>query len=605
MRLNTVTKKIMALMLASSIVVVAVISALFPSIFYHVMKPHLLHQISSVVSSSALRQSYIWKNNNTLNTLQNSEELHNLIAEYELKKENQPEESENIKEQILTFLPFLRNGVDNEDPTGEHGYIISTHYFFIFTDQGEIFLNPNAEDAVRILLSSDWYRDLDKTQEFFGHPPVMEDPDNLDSRILCMVSSFRVGDMNCFGVNAVSLDDILAQFYEFYEFGLQDFLLYGDGNIIYQNLPDASNIDLSRYPEDMFSGNQYEIRLWEDADETNFMTLCTYKKEAYRIALNVPKDLLLEPYREAFQYFQLLLGIIVVVLLILFCVTTKGNLKRLVRLERKMNHVREGDYNVSVTDNQNDEISSLAHTFNMMLQKIREDMKNEEKMQYTLMVSAIDPHYIYNTLNTITALAELGRNEDVVAVNDALTGTLKDRMKLKNYKIFDTVRSEREALRQYMVIQSYLCYQKILFQFQVDEKDLDLLIPKNIIQPLVENSIKHGILCMEDDDCEASTPYQGQIAVSVSREETAIHIKVSDNGIGMEEETLQQFFSQERKQDIHPEKNMEHIGTYNVQMRLHYLYQGNDQFLVDSQPGHGTRIHLILPLAPSLSDLEH
>ena len=59
-----------------------------------------------------------------------------------------------------------------------------------------------------------------------------------------------------------------------------------------------------------------------------------------------------------------------------------------------------------------------------MLEKIKKDMKREEQMQYTLMVSAVDPHYIYNTLNTVTVLAGLGRTEEVVAVNNALIGTL-------------------------------------------------------------------------------------------------------------------------------------------------------------------------------------
>lgn len=624
-KFNTVTQKIMFLMTAISVIVLIIVSALFPSIFYYAMKPYLIKQISSVIASSALRQSYIWKNNNILHDLQLDEELQNLVIEYVQQKETDATQAEITRKRIVSFLPILTNGIDALDPSAEHGYIISTHYFILFTDQGDVFFDSGSEDIAQILFSSEWYRNLDKTEEFFDHPPIIEDPENPDSRILCMVSSFLAGEINCFAVNAVNLDDILAQFSEFQDFGIEDFLIYGNGQIIYQNLPNSSHIDLSKYPSSMFNGNQYEICIWEDHNETNFMTLCTYKKEFYRIAANVPKSLLLQPYREAFQYFQLLLGMIIVILLLLFCVTMRENLKRLVKLEKKMNYVRKGDYNVSIEDNGHDEISSLANTFTMMLSQIREDMKNEEKMQYTLMVSAIDPHYIYNTLNTVTALAELGRSKDVIAVNDALIATLKDRMKLKNYKIFDTVRAEREALKQYMVIQSYLCYQQIIFQFEVAQEDLDLMIPKNIIQPLVENSIKHGILCKEDDYdldktkheshritqndisdnsyCieETSNPYQGQITVSVSKDGENIQIEICDNGAGMDDETINHFFCQNLKKDMKPEKNMEHIGTYNVQMRLHYLYQGKQQFFVESTPGQGTRLHLILPFIDAAS----
>lgn len=591
MRLNTVTKKTMLLMSGIGIAVLFCINALFPSIFYQVMKPHLIHQISGIVSANALRQSYIWRNNNILNQLQNSDEMKQWILQYYISPEK-----EEAKEQIIASLPTLRNGIRRSEPIepGHRGYINSSNYFLLFTSRGDVFYNEQAEPYAKVLLESDWYRTLNKEQELFDHLPLIESSD-AGLRIFGMVSSFKAGGIHCFGVNIVDFQDIQAQFDEFQTFHIDDYVIFCKGKILYQNLGTGSGIRLEEYPAAMMEGGQYETMVWTDQDSTHFSVLCTYIKEDYRVAAHVPKDLLLAPYQEAFSYFRLLLGCIVAILLVLFCVTLKGTLNRLTKLERKMNRVRQGDYHISISDKSSDEIGNLTNTFNMMLEKISQDRKKEQQMQYSLMVSAIDPHYLYNTLNTVTALAELGRNEDVIAVNDALIATLKDRLKMKNYKTFDTVKAEREALEQYMVIQNFLWHQTITFTFSVAEEDLTLQIPKNIIQPLVENAIKHGILCNED---EAGQPKPGVISVSVRRQEGHIVIEIADNGVGIDNETKEQFFSLEQAKKRMQDNDMEHIGIYNVQMRLDYLYHGKYEFQVESASGKGTIIRIVLPLQP-------
>lgn len=589
MKFNSVTKKIMVLIIGISLIVLCVLNTIFPTVFYRVMKPYLQKQVTSIVTANALRQSYIWRNNSQLYLMENSVELQQLILDY-YNGDGRPGET---RGEILTHLPLLNNGIRGSASAAErkHGYIISTNYLLLFTDRGDVFYNEQATKPARAFLESDWYRTIDKKKDFFGHIPIIEDRKNPEQKYFSVVASFRAGEINCFSVNLVTVEDILMQFEEFTEFGIEDYVIYCGGQVLYRNRDRKSNIVLEMFPDYMFEGNQYETRVWEDGSQTNFTVLCTYKKEDYWLVVNVPKSALLEPYQESFHYFQLFLGGLVVVLLAFFCIALKGTLVRLTKLEKKMSVVHSGNYEVYVEDNRKDEIGNLANTFNIMLKKIREDMKYKEQMQYTLMVSAIDPHYIYNTLNTVTALAELGRNEDVVTVNDALIGTLKDRLRMKNYKTYDTVKAERQALEQYMVIQHYLCFQKINYTFEVSEEDLSLQIPKNVIQPLVENSIKHGILCREYDEEE----YQGIVKVEVRELDKKIYIVVEDNGIGMDEETVKCYFDVDRIKEIKPQEDMDHIGIYNVVMRLNYLYQGNCEISVGSGIEEGTRICLVLP----------
>ncbi len=578
MKFNTVTKKIIAQLFGISIVVLLALTILFPSVFYRIMRPHLCKQISGVAGSAALRQSYIWRNNSHLKNITENQELKRLISEY-----YDPEKRTGQTEaKIVSYLPLLENGKLNENA----GYISFTNYFLLCTSEGDIFCGEQAKEAARIFEASDWYQSFDKSQKIKYHLPVIGEEET--GRFFCVLDSFRAGDVNCIAVNMVGVGEVLEQLRELEEFQAEDYLIYSNGSVLYSNLGEASGLKVEECPNYLFEGKQYEVLEWENGADTVFSVLCTYKDEDFRLIINVPEELLLEPYQKAFGYFQLLLCGLTVFLLAAFGISLKGTISRIRKLERKMNGVRKGNYDVDTRAPGNDEISSLGNTFWTMLEKIKKDMKREEQMQYTLMVSAVDPHYIYNTLNTVTVLAGLGRTEEVVAVNNALIGTLKDRLKMKNYKTFDTVEAEREAMGQYMLIQSYLSYLSIAYSFQVSAEVQKELIPKNIIQPLVENAIKHGIACAEDGQGEGK---KGEISVSVTQEGTDICIRIRDNGAGMDVETAEQFFR--KKPEF--QDDMAHIGVYNVRMRLNYLYQGNYKIAVESSPGEGTDILLYLP----------
>ena len=578
MKLHTLTQKITAKILCISIIVLLLFHLLFPTIFYTIMKPYLFDQVANAVETAALRQSYIWRNNTQLHDMSSSMELKKLIRSYY----SEPDNSAAIRRRLLTYLPILENGRLDDNT----GYIAFTNYILLFTSRGDLFYNENSATAAQALRDSSWYQNVDRQTTFKSHIPVLTAEDG--TQFFCVIGSFWVDNINCFAVNMVRLNDVLDQLTVFDDWGITDYLICNNSGIIYSNLGDATSIDLTQCPAKLLNGKQYEVLRWEDRNQTLFSTLCSYKAEDLHLLVRVTRDLFLSPYQTSFRYFQLVLCGLTLLLLVSFIICLRHPLKRLTALEKKMNRVRKGDYSVVAQDSSQDEIGNLTATFQIMLEKIKEDMKKEEQMQYTLMVSAIDPHYIYNTLNSITALAEMGRSSDVAAMNTALIGTLKDRMKMKNYKSFDTVRAEQQALEQYMVIQSYLCYLKIDYSFEVSPEDQDLIIPKNIIQPLVENAIKHGILCLDYDENEVKT---GVIRVKVALQDDKICIEVRDNGEGMDEATLSRFFRNEPA----PEQDMTHVGICNVRMRLNYLYKTDYQMDVISHPGEGCCIRILLP----------
>lgn len=143
-----------------------------------------------------------------------------------------------------------------------------------------------------------------------------------------------------------------------------------------------------------------------------------------------------------------------------------------------------------------------------------------------------------------------------------------------------------------MLIQSYLSHVKIEYSFDIHVNDSNILIPKNIIQPLVENSIKHGLL---EQDYSNAAIKSGKIQVEIRQQENYVLISVKDNGIGMTPEIYQKYFHCKNDLSKYFDDDIEHIGIFNVLMRLNYLYQNNYKIRVENNYGAGLYIELQLP----------
>ncbi|WP_040196799.1 sensor histidine kinase [Candidatus Soleaferrea massiliensis] len=592
-RFNTITKKSILMISAIGIAVILLINMGFPAIFYEIMKPHFSQSVSSVINACAVRQSYIWRSNSVAYRLSFDEAFHQLVADYD----NEDAGRDALYEEIQSFLPVNRVGYAKGKNPGA-GAITSTSYNMVYTEEGDSFYIPEAAGYARVVLESGWLKSLPGDQESASYSPVLYGEKESGLQALCFAVPFDAGGLRCYAVHIMNFAELEAQFGEMHALDIDDYLLLCEGEELYRSLGEGSQIDLDAYPAEMYEGLQYETRSFDKPDGIDFMVLCSYEEEDFRLAVHVPKETLLLPYSRIFLLFQLFLCALVLLLLIMVCFTLRGILSRLTRLDRRMNRVRQGDYNVVLLDKHTDEIGNLACTFNMMLQTIKEDIrrqveheKKEQQMQYSLLVSAIDPHFVYNTLNTITFLAKMNRNDEIVEVNNALIGTLKDRLTMKNCKTFDSVKVEKEVLEQYMLIQRCLCHNQIDYRFIVSKEDEALQIPKNILQPLVENALQHGILPHKDP--QTRRIIEGSITITVTREQEQTVIRLADNGVGMDKQTIEKFFVQ--LPESIQNKGSQHIGVHNVRMRLSYLYGDRCRMRVESAPGEGTRITIVLP----------
>ena len=215
-----------------------------------------------------------------------------------------------------------------------------------------------------------------------------------------------------------------------------------------------------------------------------------------------------------------------------------------------------------------DEIGELSDVFNDMLDELRiqyeqslEQQEREQRLTYNLMVSQINSHFFYNTLSVINSLARLGRNEDVIRANTALTTIFQDCLRSQN-AIGDTAAQEKAIVECYWIIASLDPSNEAELRWDIPEELLERRIPKNIIQPLVENALYHGI-----DDVQTGRK-TGWIEVSLRGEEDGgLRLTVSNNGAPIEADVLALL-----NDDAPLPDGVPHIGLANIRRRLNMVY---------------------------------
>lgn len=257
------------------------------------------------------------------------------------------------------------------------------------------------------------------------------------------------------------------------------------------------------------------------------------------------------------------------------------------QLRASMEQLRGGDLSTRVAQPGPDEIGQLGAAFNDMAARISQLLRNVEEKQASLRVAEaqalslqVNPHFIYNTLELIRWSARLGRND--VVVNVAVNfGKLLRRI-LNNKEDLVTVASELELLHSYLEIQKSRYADRLQVQLAVDEELLDERLPKLLLQPLMENAIVHGL---EDK------PGVGHIGLAGSRQGEYLVFCISDDGVGMSEDTLRQVRQLKAN-------GMFNIGLNNVQQRAVLYGDEHCGLTIDSRLGQGTTIRLTVRRQP-------
>ena len=292
------------------------------------------------------------------------------------------------------------------------------------------------------------------------------------------------------------------------------------------------------------------------------------------------------------EAFALLAGLI---LLNLFMVSRAVNevMEPINELTGRMLSAAEGDLDCAITVNRFDEVGQLQRSFNKMISDLKTSMESErvkeeqrQQAMYSLMVSQMDPHFIYNTMNSINYLARKGRDEDIITVNTALLTVLRDRLRVDGIDNTEKVEHEIQVIKEYLKIENFMYDGDLKVVWDVQPEVLQKQMPKDMIQPLVENALFHGLM-----NEETGTLY-GTITIRLRLDETgSVVLRVEDDGAGMEKEKLREVNGEE----FNPAERGKRVGLANVRGRLYYLYPGKECLQVESTPGRGTCVTIRFP----------
>lgn len=229
---------------------------------------------------------------------------------------------------------------------------------------------------------------------------------------------------------------------------------------------------------------------------------------------------------------------------------------------------------------------SMSQRIRRLLHQVQEDERNKRVLEFDSLQAQINPHMIYNTLNTITYLAQVQNVRNIEEISSSFAYLLRS---LSNQGQFITIAQETEYLRSFIAIKKYNLLCSIETEFVVDESAKNCRILKLLLQPIVENAIIHGFYGQLED---------GLLSVTVHRRRDRLDIEISDDGNGMDEERIQLILKGEEKSS----NTFLRVGIKNIMDRLTLQYGELTTFSISSAPGCGTTVHISFPAEEMQSD---
>ncbi len=269
--------------------------------------------------------------------------------------------------------------------------------------------------------------------------------------------------------------------------------------------------------------------------------------------------------------------------------------KRVERFHAQMQKAAKGNFELEEHLGGNDEISELYDYLGTMIWKIQklisdvyreqlhaEQLKIEQKeAEFKMLASQINPHFLYNTLEVIRMKARASKQYDIEELVKMLAKILRKNIQAGSQDV--EIQTEVELITCYLKIQQYRFGERIQYEIDMDPEMEHIRILPLILQPIVENSIVHGLEVKEGI---------GHIRISISRKDSDLLIVVEDDGVGMEKEQLEALRSNMNRRN----ENGTHIGMQNVHQRIRLRYGDAYGLELDSVSGVGTRVKIRIPI---------
>ncbi|MEK4350742.1 sensor histidine kinase [Paenibacillus sp. FSL R5-0475] len=395
-------------------------------------------------------------------------------------------------------------------------------------------------------------------------------------------------------VNTKKLNAILNQ--ESFETLIMD----ENDNIVASNRVDTqdkslSNIDLATLsatgqgPHDVtIDGKPFKMVIdhWQPGGSLNSLRI---------ISIFSVASIVDEPNRIIFLASIVILSAMIMAILLIYYVSRLLT-GRMLHLSKHISKVAAGNLGATLVIDGKDEIGQLARQFNHMVRNINELMsevqesnrqKNatqlkQNEIKFKMMASQINPHFLFNALESIRMKALVRGQADISQVVRLLGKMMRKNLEVGNGRI--SLQSELETVNSYLVIQKFRYDDRLTYELLVDPKANPFQIPPLIIQPLVENCVIHGL----ENRIEG-----GMVRVEIRLEDSYLKVQVSDNGVGISKTRIQEIRKMLNNNDDYETNN---IGMRNIHLRLQLTYGPQFGLTLASQIGFGTQISFAIPL---------
>lgn len=254
--------------------------------------------------------------------------------------------------------------------------------------------------------------------------------------------------------------------------------------------------------------------------------------------------------------------------------------------------VSAGNFDLHLDIRSDDEFMLLGNTFNEMVVNIKRLLdesvayeKREKENEINRLMLQINPHFIYNTLNSIVYMAKLNRNEDIIVYTNAFISLLQDTLRMDDNSVFVPFGQELENVQNYIILQKIRYPGLISVKYDIAEEVLDIAVPNIFMQPIVENAIYHGL---------AQRRCGGKLEICAQKEKGILKISIKDDGVGMSEEKVKQLLLENHSD----RSGMRKIGIANVYSRILHIYGDEYGMEIQSEPEKGTEITISIPAVP-------
>ncbi len=366
------------------------------------------------------------------------------------------------------------------------------------------------------------------------------------------------------GAVVISLDyEIVVDAWQLEPLEGVDIYIYGpDDTLFYTNTAEAGDGSLLLSQVEAAGGNTGYLK-W-NGEKQYFIRYGSGKDKMITVSI-LPYRLLLKDADKLKEKF-LLIGIVAV----LFAAAVSAFLSKrlcsnLYRLTESIREIQNGNLQERSEITAADEIGLLSHAFNEMVDRIillLEEVKQKERLkreaEQDVLAAQIEPHFLYNSIDSIQYVAHMRGEEEIGKVASALSELL--RSVLNNRDEFITLWEERDYIENYITIERFKYRGDFRLLWDVDEELWTYRIPKLLLQPVVENALIHGISVRESE---------GLIQIKIFRQDRDVIVKIMDNGRGMKQEQIEELVSQVAKKN---RAGFRRVGFANVLGRIQLIY---------------------------------